>query len=134
MGSPGCAAILYISHNHIGRRSVVYSNWCVFIRVLLHKLLIKSVTQRNPVTVTSPASHSSWNYDTSTECPYDSKGQLAKGSHVHLLGKHFAYKGAKCGRCSVCYFLAFHLPPIRKKTIIVKSVMYTCVWVDVCTF
>ena len=42
----------------------------------------------------------------STDCPRylcDSKGRPAKGSDVHLLGKHFAYKGMKRGRCSVCY-------------------------------
>ena len=42
----------------------------------------------------------------SVDCPKhlcNSKGRSAKGSYVRLLGKHFAYKATKRGRCSVCY-------------------------------
>jgi len=42
----------------------------------------------------------------SPDCPkylLDTRGRHAEGSDMRLLGKHFAYKGRKRGRCVVCY-------------------------------
>jgi len=42
----------------------------------------------------------------SPDCPkhlIDTRGRPAESSDVQLLGKHFAYKAKKRGRCVVCY-------------------------------